>query len=63
MEWHRRFAAAWPGLRGRYDERFRRMWHFYLLMSAGAFRARGLQLYQLVMTPQGAPQPPFVRST
>src|ERR1700761_2954924 len=31
------FNEAWPQLAGRYDERFRRMWQFYLGCSAGIF--------------------------
>lgn len=33
-----------------YDQRFYRMWKLYLLMSAGAFRARRLQLWQIVLS-------------
>jgi len=33
------------------------MWRFYLLSCAGAFRARNNQLWQIVMTRQGSPQP------
>jgi cyclopropane-fatty-acyl-phospholipid synthase len=60
MAWWRNFDAAWPELRrrGGYDERFYRMWRFYLLSSAAAFRARRNHLYQLVLTPAGSPQPP-----
>jgi len=50
MAWHARFEAAWPGLAGRYGERFRRMWNYYLLGCAGYFRARQGQLWQVVMT-------------
>jgi cyclopropane-fatty-acyl-phospholipid synthase len=53
MEWERRIAAAWPDLAARYGERFRRMWRYYLLSCAGAFRARDLQLWQLVLAPGG----------
>jgi cyclopropane-fatty-acyl-phospholipid synthase len=53
LAWERRFAARWPELRARYDERFRRMWRYYLLSCAGAFRARRLQLWQLVLSPRG----------
>lgn len=53
MAWHERFAAAWPSLRNRYDERFRRMWTYYLLQSAGLFRARGAQLWQIVLSRRG----------
>jgi len=33
------------------------MWRYYLLSCAGAFRARFMQLYQIVMTRPGARQP------
>ena len=57
MAWHANFEAAWPHLKGRYDDRFYRMWRFYLLTSAGAFRSRQLQLWQIVMTKPGRRQP------
>lgn len=57
MAWHANFEKAWPDLKSRYDERFHRMWRFYLLSCAGAFRARNNQLWQIVMTRQGSPQP------
>jgi cyclopropane-fatty-acyl-phospholipid synthase len=55
MAWHERFERAWPSLRARYGERFRRMWRYYLLQSAGLFRARGAQLWQLVLSKDGVP--------
>lgn len=55
MAWHRRFTVAWPGLRQRYDETFRRMWDFYLLSCAGYFRARQAQLWQVVFSRDGVP--------
>lgn len=57
IAWHERFEASWPSLKGRYDERFHRLWRFYLLSSAGSFRARFTQLFQLVLTRPGTPQP------
>ncbi|MEX1258515.1 MAG: cyclopropane fatty acyl phospholipid synthase [Gemmatimonadota bacterium] len=57
LAWHRRFEDAWPILEGRYDERFRRLWTYYLLSSAGAFRARGTQVLQLLLTPPGRMRP------
>jgi cyclopropane-fatty-acyl-phospholipid synthase len=57
MAWHRRFEEAWPRLKERYGERFHRMWRFYLLSSAGGFRSRTTQLWQLVMTRTGRLQP------
>ena len=50
MAWWARFDAAWPALEAKYDERFRRMWKYYLLCSAGFFRARQGQLWQLVLS-------------
>lgn len=50
MSWHRNFMEAWEKLRVKYDERFRRMWEYYLLSCAGAFRARSIQLWQIVLT-------------
>ncbi len=39
--WRQRFHAAWPSLRERgYDERFRRLWDFYLCSSEAGFRER-----------------------
>jgi cyclopropane-fatty-acyl-phospholipid synthase len=54
MAWYANFEAAWPTLSARYSERFRRLWRFYLLTCAGAFRARSNQLWQLVLSPHGA---------
>ncbi len=53
--WFANFDAAWPRMRARYDERFRRMWTYYLLSCAGAFRARRNQVWQLVLSPAGVP--------
>lgn len=60
MSWYRNFKESWPKLKKmgkQYNERFYRMWEFYLLSCAGAFRARKLQLWQIVMTKTGTPQP------
>ena len=57
MAWVSNFEKAWPDLRSRYGERFYRMWRYYLLSSAGGFRSRNQQLWQIVMTRVGTPQP------
>ncbi len=57
MAWNSNFQNAWPELSKRYDTRFKRMWEYYLLSCAGAFRARYNQLWQLVLTKPGCPQP------
>jgi cyclopropane-fatty-acyl-phospholipid synthase len=63
MAWWQNFDAAWPSLRARYGDRFYRMWRYYLLVSAAQFRARVLNLYQIVATPAGAAPPPTARSS
>jgi len=50
MAWWRNFDRAWPKLRERYSERFYRMWKYYLHASAGGFRARKMQLWQVVLS-------------
>jgi len=53
MAWNANFEAAWPEIQREtpsLDDRFRRMWRYYLLMSAGSFRGRNLQLWQMVFT-------------
>ncbi len=57
LAWLANFEAAWPELSSKYDQRFYRMWRFYLLTSAGSFRSRSQQLWQIVMTRLGDPQP------
>jgi len=57
LAWHANFEKAWPNLSSRYGERFYRMWRYYLLSSAGGFRARYQQLWQIVFTRRGTPQP------
>ena len=49
MAWWHNFDAAWPSLAGKYDERFYRMFKYYLNGCAGYFRARQGQLWQLVL--------------
>jgi len=57
MAWYGNLRGVWSRLGSRYDERFRRMWTYYLLSCAATFRARYNQLVQLVMTQIGTPQP------
>jgi cyclopropane-fatty-acyl-phospholipid synthase len=52
--WFKNFEDRWGKVKGRYDERFKRMWKFYLLGVAGSFRARKAQLYQIVFSKKGA---------
>jgi cyclopropane-fatty-acyl-phospholipid synthase len=50
LAWERNFARSWGRFEDRYGERFYRMWRFYLLSCAGAFRASSLQVYQFLFS-------------
>jgi|SRR5215469_16550380 len=50
MKWFENFHRNWNMLRERYSERFYRMWKYYLLSSAGAFRSKALQDWQIVFS-------------
>ena len=54
LAWEENFRRAWPRFADRYSERFRRMWRFYLLSCAGAFRARSLQVYSILFSKEPA---------
>lgn len=53
MAWHERFLATWPQLADSYGERFYRMFVYYLNACAGAFRARNIQLWQVLFSAEG----------
>ena len=53
MAWNANFEANWPNFRDRFDDAFYRMWRYYLLSCAGAFRAREIQLWQFVLSKRG----------
>ncbi len=46
-EWRRRFKARWAEAAQLYDERFCRMWEFYLAGSEMGFRHEGLVVFQV----------------
>jgi cyclopropane-fatty-acyl-phospholipid synthase len=50
MAWLENFTARWPEIADRYNETTRRMFRYYLSACAGAFRARDLQLWQIVFS-------------
>lgn len=56
MAWDENFCRGWPQLEQRYDQRFYRMWRYYLNVCAAAFRVRNLQLWQLVLSKPGQRQ-------
>ncbi len=62
MAWWANFEQAWSSLREKYGARFYRMWKFYLMTSAAQFRARALNLFQIVATAVGTKQPPSARA-
>lgn len=53
MAWFHNFDKNWDKIKNKYGEIFYRMWKFYLLTCAGAFRARHLQLWQIVFSKKG----------
>ena len=48
-EWRRRFVAALPRVRAKFDEPFIRMWLLYLAFSEAAFEERTLHNHQLLL--------------
>lgn len=55
MAWYANFEAAWSRFEKQLGHRFYRMWRYYLLSCAGAFRARDIQLWQWVLSKDGIP--------
>jgi cyclopropane-fatty-acyl-phospholipid synthase len=56
--WRHRFEAAWPRIADLgFDERFGRMWRYYLAYCEGGFRAGRTDVSQLVLEHAEAPQP------
>ncbi len=54
MAWYENFEANWKLIKSNYDDRFYRMWKYFLLSSAGACRARSKnQLWQIVLSKNG----------
>jgi len=53
MAWHSNLEKRWDEIKAKYTERFHRMWEYYLLSCAGAFRARQNQLWQIVLSKKG----------
>ena len=53
MAWHKNFLRTWPGIKDKYGDRFFRMWNYYLLGCAAAFRADNTQLWQIVLSKNG----------
>ena len=54
MAWNAKFQTHRAEVAGRHGERFCRMWEYYLLQCAAAFRCRHINVGQLVLSPRGA---------
>jgi len=64
--WYQRFVAAWPSLAPTYDQRFYRMWVFYLQISRGIFRSRLAHVWHIIFSkqrPGRVPVPAFLPSS
>ncbi|MEE4165524.1 MAG: cyclopropane fatty acyl phospholipid synthase, partial [Desulfocapsaceae bacterium] len=53
MAWYQNFEKNWNKIKSGYSESFFRMWRYYLLSLAGGFRARHMQVWQIVASPKG----------
>jgi cyclopropane-fatty-acyl-phospholipid synthase len=53
MSWYNNFTKNWDIIADKYDQKFYRMWTYYLLSCAGSFRARRNQLWQIVFSKKG----------
>lgn len=57
MAWNENFDKHWSTIRAtdpeKYNDRFKRMWNYYLLSCAGGFRTRNIQLWQFVFSKKG----------
>lgn len=54
IAWEENFDAGWDTLKEAYDERFYRMWKYYLNSFIGTFRTRRNHLWQIVFSKKGA---------
>ncbi|MGD0144536.1 MAG: cyclopropane fatty acyl phospholipid synthase [Rhizomicrobium sp.] len=53
MAWNAKFQSHRAALANKFGDRFCRMWEYYLLESAGAFRSRHISVGQFVLSPNG----------
>lgn len=51
LAWRANFEANWPRLRPRRNDRFYRMWRYYLSACAGSFRAGNNDVWQVLLAP------------
>ena len=48
--WYNNFTSHWYSLRNNYDQRFFRMWTYYLSLFMGSFQVRHIQVWQVVLS-------------
>jgi cyclopropane-fatty-acyl-phospholipid synthase len=53
LAWRNNFEKHWPRLKAGRDQRFFRMWRFYLSACAAAFRAGTIDVWQVLLSPAG----------
>jgi cyclopropane-fatty-acyl-phospholipid synthase len=53
IAWYKNFKKSWNKIKHNYDRRFYRMWEYYLLACAGSFKARKINLWQIVLSKHG----------
>lgn len=58
--WDENFCKHWQRIEAKYDERFYRMWRYYLNVCAAAFRVRSLQLWQIVLSKPGMREQTYI---
>jgi cyclopropane-fatty-acyl-phospholipid synthase len=54
MAWFENFDKNWENLKHNYDDKFYRMWEYYLKSCAGTFRAKKINLWQIVFSKKGS---------
>ncbi len=50
MAWFQNFDTNWSKLKSQYDERFYRMWKYYLMAAAASFRSRKNHVWQILLS-------------
>ncbi len=54
IAWDKNFVKNWGNIKVKYSERFYKMFRYYFLSFAGAFKARDIQLWQVVFSKGGS---------
>ncbi|WP_028857174.1 cyclopropane fatty acyl phospholipid synthase [Psychrilyobacter atlanticus] len=62
VKWYENFENSWKNLEEKYGDKFYRMWKYYLLSCAGAFRSRKLNTWQLVLSKIGTEKQEYSRA-